>query len=541
MTDAPVQTIHVEKFPYQKIPQIASRDLAYIESNPQLAPFYKYEPRIASFAETIADKGLQPVDRALLVQTLKKQYDKLPSSATVDLQIGRLISPETFTVTTAHQPCLFTGPLYFIYKIISTINLAECLQKSYPNQHFVPVFVIGGEDHDFAEVNHFHLFGKKLQWESSESGSVGSMHTSSLLPVLDTLKSILGESENAQKIYTLLHQTHTQFDVYAEAVQALVHQLFQRFGLVVLNMNEAALKKKFIPIMEDELLRERSFKMVGETIQQLEEAGFHGQANPREINLFYLGEGFRERIIREGDRFEVLNTELSFSKEEILRELHERPERFSPNVILRPLYQELILPNLAYVGGGGEIAYWLERKSQFDAYGLNFPVLVRRNSVLWIDAGLSKRLQKLQLHTEQLFQETDQLIRWYIAKNAEEELSLLTEKKMLESVFENIADIAQKVDPTLVKSVMAEASNQLKVIDQLESRLVRAEKQKHETALNQLRSIREKLFPNNGLQERYDNFLPFYLKHGELFFDILKQHLNPFDAQFLILTESDQL
>lgn len=533
----PTQLMEIYKIPFQAVPQLASKDVAYATGNEQLRSFYKYDVTLDAFAQVIEDKKSNATNRKILVEVLQEQYAALDLNDAVRQNIQSLANPNTFTIVTAHQPALFTGPLYYIYKIISTINLTEQLNKTYPDYHFVPVFVNGAEDHDFEEVNHASIFNKKLEWQSGETGSVGRMKTASLAPVLEELKSILGESENAQYLYQLLHTAYTSHERYGMATNHLVHELFKEYGLVVLDMNHKQLKKLFIPIMEEELLYQTSLQYVEKTQQELEKLGFSSQAHVRDINLFYLQDQIRERIVREGDTFKVLNTDYTFSKEDIIQELHEHPEHFSPNVVLRPLYQEIILPNLAYIGGGGEIAYWLERKSQFEHFGVNFPMLIRRNSALWIDGGSANKIEKLDLSVEDLFKDTEVLIKNYVAENAEEELSLSDEKNALEKLFNQIAEKAKNIDPTLEKAVLAEGAKQVKTVEQLESRIVRAEKQRHETALNQIRSLRDKFFPNNGLQERSDNFMSIYLKYGQEFFDVLKENLDPLDKNFIVIMD----
>lgn len=241
----------------------------------------------------------------------------------------------------------------------------------------------------------------------------------------------------------------------------------------------------------------------------------------------------------EDGQYKVLNTDLSFSAAEMETEIEQHPEYFSPNVIMRPIYQELILPNLAYVGGGGEIAYWLERKSQFAHFKLNFPMLVRRDSALWIDGTTYKKMNKADLCIEDLWQDTDQLIRAYIEKNGTIEISLEKERETLQALFEGLAGKAKATDPNLQKFVLAEHAKSRKSIDQIETRLLRAEKQVHENAISQIRSVKEKLFPNNGLQERYDNFLPFYLRYGNTFFQTLKDNFDPLEKKFWVIVEGD--
>ncbi len=345
--------MQVKKLPYSEVPLFSTRDKAYILENPGLRPFYKYPVNLESFRQVIADKANDNVDRETLAEVLLRQHEGLDAPPSVLDNINKLRDKNTFTVATAHQPSLFTGPLYYIFKIISALNLAEKLNENYPDFHFVPVFISSGEDHDFAEVNHLHLFNKTLTWESGETGPVGQMDTSSLQPVLEELKAILGESENAKTIYGIIEKTHSKPGHYARAAYELAHELFKKDGLVVLNTNDGQLKKAFVPFIKEEIFGQVSKPLVEATCAELEKAGYHAQAMPREINFFYLKNNIRERIVLEEGVYKVLNTSLAFSQLELEAEIDNHPERFSPNVIMRPIYQELTLPNLAYIGGGG--------------------------------------------------------------------------------------------------------------------------------------------------------------------------------------------
>jgi bacillithiol synthase len=522
---------------FEQIPQLSKTDVAYATASPILRPFYKYEVDIKSFQQIIEDKSEQNINREALVAALKKQYQALDSNEIANDNIEKLLQSNTFTVTTAHQPSVLLGPFYYLHKIASTINLTKQLAAQYPDYQFVPMFVVGGEDHDFEEVNFINIFGKKLVWQNDEQGAVGMMSTATLRPLLDELHPILGESDNAKKIFSIIEKNYTQHDTYHTAAQGLLHDLFGQFGLVVLNTNDAALKKIFAPIMRKELIEQPSESIVTDTQQQLNALGFKAQAFPRAINLFYLTKNARERIVEENGFYKVLNTDISWSKAEVLALLDSHPEFFSPNVVLRPVYQEVILPNLAYVGGGGEIAYWLERKAQFERFGINFPMLIRRNSVVWIDETSQKKMEKLQLSTLDIFQDIDFLTKKFIQQNASAEINLSTEKEAINDVFERISALAQQIDTTLVGAIAAEGKKQLAAVEQLESRLLRAEKQKHEVALNQVKGLLQKFCPNGGLQERFDNFLPFYIKHGDQLFITLIENLNPLSQGFIVISE----
>lgn len=524
---------------FPNIPQLSFKDVSYTTEIPALRPFYNYTPSLEAFASIIEQRKKRPVNRKALVEVLIEQYKGLSSSNKVEAQIEALRKEHTFTLITAHQPSLFTGPLYYIYKILSTIHLSRKLNAAYPTYHFVPVFVTGGEDHDFEEVNYINLFKRKLVWENDQNGAVGMMSTKSLLPVLEKLKEILGTSEKAAQIYKLIHTAYTQHETYGMATIHLAHELFKEYGLVIANMNHPKLKRLFIPEIKEEIFNRPSKNLVSQTAEQLSAIDFKPQAYPREINFFYLKENLRKRIVYEDGVYQVLNTSYSFSREEMEQEIEQYPAHFSPNVVMRPLYQEKIMPNLAYIGGGGEIAYWLERKTQFAHFGIHFPMLIRRNSVLWLDKGTCKKLRKFNLSVDDIFNDTDSIIRNFVESASTASLEIQSEIAQVSSVFDTIAIKGKKIDATLEKAILAEKTKQLKALQQLEGRLIRAEKQKHEVALNQIRNLKEKLFPKNGLQERYDNFLEFYLKYGHSFFDVLLERLNPLEKKFLVISDCD--
>ncbi len=531
--------MEIHQIPFDKVPYLSKRDQAYQQADPKLRPFYKYEVTLEAFSQAMEDKKKDETNRKVLVEVLKEQYKALETTPAVLKNIEALAQENTFTIVTAHQPSLFTGPLYYIYKIISALKLASRLNERYSGKRVVPVFISGGEDHDFEEVNHLHLFGKTVEWENEESGPVGMMKTDSLEPVLAEVKEIFGESDRAAELYGMLQEAVSSHERYAEVARHLANALFGKDGLVVIDMSHRELKRLFIPCIKKEILEQPSKGLVEKTVQELEAAGFSEQAYPREINFFYLGAELRqrERIVLEDGKYQVLHTGHSFTEDELVAEIEQHPERFSPNVVMRPVFQEVVLPNLAYIGGGGELAYWLERKRQFDYFGVNFPMLVRRDSVLFIDRGNAKRMEKLELRVEELFKDVELLIKEYVRENTENEISLAEEKKQLEAIFKEVEKKAGEIDPTLVKAAAAEGQRQINSLEQLEGKLMRAEKQRHDIAISQMRSLKDKLFPNNGLQERYDNFMMYYLKYGEEFFDVLKKNLDPLEKGFKVIID----
>lgn len=218
--------------PFQHISQLSSKDIAYSTGNQYLKPFYKHAVNIESFQQVVSDKSTQDIPRKLIVEVLKEQYESLPTSEWTLKNIDSILQPTTFTIITAHQPVLFTGPLYYIFKICSTLNLCKQLNDYYPSNHFVPLFINGGEDHDFEEINHAYLFNKKLTWEQDKGGSVGKLKSNTLDIVLSELKNLLRDSKEAEEIYRLVHAAYTENELYEKASSALVNAIFGKYGLV---------------------------------------------------------------------------------------------------------------------------------------------------------------------------------------------------------------------------------------------------------------------------------------------------------------------
>ena len=365
---------------YQNSGYFSSLIVDYLDQKSSLNSLYNRFPTIENFEAQITEKeaNYNQENRKLLVAVLQKQNQNSTISEATQNNILALAQANTYTITTGHQLNLFSGPLYFLYKIISTINLAYELKAKYPQSNFVPIYWMATEDHDFEEINYFNFKGKKFRWNKESSGPVGRLSTEGLDAVFEVFAQELGSGSNAEKIKELFRKSYLGHATLTEATRFLANELFGQYGLVILDADSTELKRTLIPYIKDELENQTSFKTVQKSIEKLE--NYSVQVNPREINLFYIEDNLRERIIFEEDKYFVNNTKISFSKDQILSELENHPEKFSPNVIMRPLYQEIILPNLCYIGGGGEIAYWLELKAFFEAVNITFPILLVRNS-----------------------------------------------------------------------------------------------------------------------------------------------------------------
>ncbi|MDN3724973.1 bacillithiol biosynthesis cysteine-adding enzyme BshC [Aequorivita sp. SDUM287046] len=523
--------------PYQNTGYFSKLICDYLAEDESLKPFYNRFPNLENFKHQIQEKQRSFSDekRHLLSKRIMFQYGDNSISQSTLSNIDLLREPNTFTVTTGHQLNLFTGPLYFLYKIFSALNLAEQLNKAYPTSHFVPVYWMATEDHDFDEINYFNLFGKKVEWNRNAAGAVGELSTEGLKEVKEQLKKQFGESENAKKLVSLFADAYTKHNNLADATRFLANTLFYRRGLVIIDGNDAELKRCFIPYAEKELTENLSYKKVSETTQKLTDLGFSEQVHPREINLFYLNENLRERIIEQDGKFYINDTDLSFSKEEILKELHENPQRFSPNALLRPLYQEVILPNLCYIGGGGELAYWFQLKDYFNKLEVPFPILLLRNSALLVPKMLSEKMEKLKISIEDLFLPQHELITKHTQNISKIEIDFSKQKEFLKKQFKDLYELAKQTDASFLGAVGAQEKKQLNGLDNLEKRLLKAQKRKYAEELDRIKTLQNQLFPNQSLQERHLNFSEFYLEYGDGMLDLLKEKLNPLDYNFTVL------
>lgn len=517
--------------------------------NKIVGDFLNQEPEISSFGpplyslesatQNIESRKSFPVNRTILSSVIRDQYEQSGIDLSVEeklsSQIDLLKHENTYTVTTGHQLCIFTGPLYFPIKVIQVIKMADELNKSLIEGHVVPIFWLASEDHDFAEVNHAHLFNRTIEWEDVQGGMVGDYSCESLSGVLESLNEILGDSENSTKLKDLFNQAYNGGKTLAEATRILLHQLFGDRGLVILDGNSAELKKLFTPYLKKEVENRETYSAVSNTNSILSK-NYKIQVNPRAINLFYLTPNNRKRIdIRENEFYEDGGSK-KWKLPELLDEIDSNPERFSPNVILRPLYQEVILPNIAYVGGPGELAYWLQLKMAFESFSVPYPLLSLRNNFMWLDKGKIVKLDKLNLTYKDLFSDESQVIEKLV--NYEEDAhEVESETAAVKESFDKMADKLTDIDPSLKAYVLAEARKTEKQLEQLKKRLIRAKKDKNKVQLESYWKLIEKVFPKGNLHERYDNFVPYYLKHGSGFFNVLYNELNPLDPRLCVILE----
>jgi bacillithiol synthase len=501
--------------------------LDYIEQKDSLKPFYHLFPKKENFKQQIEEKKntFPQSNRNTLVNTLTQQYSHLQISDKVKSNIESLSNPTTFTITTGHQLNIFTGPLYFIYKIVTVINACKKLKEQYPQYNFVPVYWMASEDHDYEEIKSFRLYGKKYTWTTEEKGAVGRFSTQGFEKLINELPGDIN----------LFREAYLKNKTLANAVRSYVNALFENEGLVVVDADDRALKTQFIEVMQEDIFDNVPARKVNESSSQLESLGYHVQVHARDINFFYLDKQLRVRLEKKDEEFIGVDSPLRFSKDEFFQTIKNEPEKFSPNVILRPLYQEMILPNLAYIGGPAELVYWLQLKGVFDHYEIPFPMLMPRNFALVIDATVKRKLEKTGLEVKEYFESKNYLFNHWVTKNTHHNLTLGPEMEQAQKLFEVLKQRAVSIDKTLEQLVSAKAKRMFNSLEVIEKKFLKAEKRLHKDKLVQVEAVKDALFPNGSLQERTDNFLNFY-QQDQQFIRKTINYFDPFDFRFNVIS-----
>jgi bacillithiol biosynthesis cysteine-adding enzyme BshC len=508
----------------------------YIDQDPFLSPFYEAAPTLKNFAGFIERKSKQLCNRTLLIEVLKDQYQAAGLlNESVSHTIERLQNTSCYTITTGQQVGILLGPLYSTLKIISAIRLAEELRNEYSHCDFIPVFWMATEDHDVEEINHASVLGKTFKWSTDQRGPVGRFSNDGMEEILEGLSAISGKSVDAVWLMDVYAKAYA-LPTLSQATRYLVHAILGNLGVLILDADDKRLKQEFAPTMSKDILEKNSFRAIENTRNKIEER-YKTQVKGREINFFYMLDGYRERIVTSNGSYKTHDSLYSWSELELQNEINQFPERFSPNVVMRPIYQELILPNIAYIGGGAEISYWLEFRGIFEHYQIPFPALKLRQSAMIIDKVNALKIQKLGLEVSELFMELHEVEKKIALTLSKNDIELHAEHKQMFEITERLKSIAKDIDFTLVQSAESLNNRFKNQLDRYSQKLIRAQKKKLTQEILRVRSIWDEIYPNGTLQERKETIHSFIIKHSkEILVEIFKD-IHPQNDDFIVLRE----
>ncbi|QBA22817.1 bacillithiol biosynthesis cysteine-adding enzyme BshC [Chryseobacterium indologenes] len=471
--------------------------------------------------------------RNILADVFESQLASLTLSSKQKENLDRIKQPNTFTITTGHQLNLFSGPVFFVYKILQTIKTCTYLKENFPDFNFVPVYWMASEDHDFAEINHFKTENNYYETNGKSGGPVGRIEISDTYFISEFEKEFK-DSVFGTELILMMKEAYKAGNTLTEAIKILVNRLFSEFGLLILDGDSVELKNQIKTIFKDELLNFSLQKTSKDKVDFLTEKYGKVQVNPREINLFYLSDT-RDRIEFNGQKYIIVDKTIQFTEEEILAELENHPEKFSPNALMRPVYQENVLPNLAYIGGNAEIMYWLELKDYFSKINIPFPILIPRNSMLFLKEKTLGKIEKLDLKIEDFFRNFTVLTNQKILKD-NSVLRLLEEKEeVLISNFSALKASAETTERSFGNMVKAEEVRQLKSFKRMKKRLLHAEKIKQNELLERLENLFLDVHPAKTWQERVYNFSVFFSDYGYSWLENCLEEMVVQDSKLIIV------
>ncbi len=529
---APSMTVH--RIPYAATHRFSKLVVDQVGDDPFLNDFQQFPSSLAGLQQAASQRAFPAAHRTVLVNALRRQYAGMDISGPVQENMGRLAQPDALSVTTGHQLCILTGPLYVPFKLLNAIRLARTLTQTL-GRPVVPVFWMATEDHDRAEIDHASLSGHAVRWPGEAAGAVGRMQLHGFGPVLDQVDALLGSGADADALRAELRRCYRPEYTLAEATRRFVHALFGRFGLLIVDGDDRELKRLFVPVMKEELLHSIAQRSVAYADERLHER-YPAQAHARPINLFHLRPGHRARIDADDRGYQVLDGGPRFTAEELLLDVELRPQDYSPNVLLRPVYQETVLPNIAYIGGGGELAYWMQLRWLFQGVRVPMPVVVLRTSAAFLPPKQDRQREAMGLSVEDLFRPAHELADLVAQRAAGTDNDLVAEQEALAALFAGLRQRAAWVDPSLAASADAAAVRAQRMLHNLKDKMDRALRRREQVHVQRMRTVLEALFPGGGLQERTENILPMIAAEGPLVLDRLLEQLDPLDRRFSVLS-----
>lgn len=466
-----------------------------------------------NFQKKISEKeaNFSTESREIISEVLSSQMAGDVSEQQTE-NLALLAKENTFTVVTGHQLNLFSGPSFFVYKILQTIKTAQLLKEWFPEKNFVPLFWMATEDHDFEEINHFRTENGFYSLKAESGQPVGRIIIKDTAFISEFEKEFKDTAYGTELI-RWVKECYQPGKTLAEATRTLVNRLFANYGLLILDGDDARLKRQMIPAFAAELKGQLLHETTKNTVKFLEENYGKVQVNPREINLFYIKDQ-RERIDASGENFVLSESGKKINAEEIFAELEQNPENFSPNALLRPVYQETVLPNIAYIGGNAEIMYWLELADYFKVTKLPFPLLVPRNSMLFLKPKTLNKISKSGLEVADFFKNFAEVMKHEMLKDSELLPIINDNENALKKSFKTLKDEAETTDKTFKNLVEAEETRQMKSFERMRKRLLRAEKIKNSEKTEYLERLFLEVHPGKNWQERVYNFSTFYADEG---------------------------
>ena len=490
--------------------------------------------------------------RSLVAEVLKEQNKAFGSSERSMENIKYFEEETTFAVVTGQQVGILGGPLYTVYKTITAIKLAQELTTQFPQFKFIPIFWLEGEDHDFNEINvikllnaenthvqvEYLIHGKPLERNIGAAGEI--IFDDYLIKFLKETEEILANSEFKKPLFDSIRSFYRPGISFNTAFALIMNKLFGDSGIVFISANDKRLKHILAPVFQREI---QEYPHISQIIIERSaelEVSYHAQIKTKALNLFLFHKGGRFHIEPREEGFSLKGVRQHLTKEELLHIAAETPELLSPNVALRPICQDTILPTVAYVGGPAEIAYFAQLQPVYKHFGLTMPIIYPRATATIGEAKVGRILEKYEVDIIDFFDSYD-----HVSKHVIETISEVDIEELFNNSATRIKDLINEmrfglnyIDPTLQSPLDTTHEKMAAHLAALKAKVMAAQQIKHETALRQLQKVTHLIYPNGNFQERELNIIYFMNKYGLAFVKWLTDELDydSFEHQLLWLT-----
>ena len=535
---------------FSDIPGHQNLFLDYLYEFENVADFYAYDFRnrdnyLKIFKNISEKRSYSSTD---ISQIIANQYSNLNKSAITEKNINKLSDKKTLAIVTGQQLGILGGPLYTFYKIITAIKLSRFLSERYDDYNFVPIFWLEGDDHDFNEVRAIKIIdegnsllniGYKEEIEEDDAKqSVGHIKfDSTIQDFFDNLGKNLKDTEFKVQLLNELKDFYSEGKSFKEAFKDLIFKYFDEYGLIIFDPQEIEVKRLLKPIFKKEItdFRLHTEKLVhlSATLEEL----YHAQVKVKPVNLFLTYDGGRHSIEPVDNEFRLRRKRKSFTYDQLVELLENEPEKFSPNVLLRPICQDFLLPTAFYIGGPSEISYFAQIKPLYEFYDIVQPIIYPRSSATILESTIENVLEKHSVQINDIFIDVENIKKKIINSVAESSIDAMFDglTNQVESAFDQLKEKLIDLDKTIADSSNRYRDKIFSSINELKSKAEKAQQKKYEVTLRQIDRAAINLFPNSNLQERELNFVYYVNKYGDEFikkiFDELQ--INKFEHQVI--------
>ena len=483
-----------------------------------------------------------------LSEILASQYQGFSPSVKTQKNISHLKENKTLAVVTGQQLGILGGPLYTFYKIITAIKLSNYLAERYDDYNFVPIFWLEGDDHDFNEIRSVSVLNDtndvvKIDYDEAledeeNKGSVGYIKINQTVSAFfEKLEGNLRQTEFTPELLSNLKEFYCEGKTLKQSFKELLFWIFDKYGLILFDPQDPQVKKLLKPVFKKEItdFRKHTEKLVhvSATLEEL----YHAQVKVNPVNLFYSNEEGRFLIDPVENEFRLKRKRKKFTYDELMEQIETEPERFSPNVLLRPICQDYILPTAFYVAGPSEISYFAQVTPLYDFFGIEAPILYPRSSVTLLEKNIISIVDKYDINLQEIFIDPEKLknkIVQSVSGNALQDI-FGSSSNQIEIVFDQLKEKLFEFDKTISDASTKYKHKIVHYLDELKGKAMEAQKRKHETVLRQVDKLSAAVFPNSNLQERELNFIYFSNKYGAEIWERVFEELmiNKFEHQII--------